>query len=284
MRCVFHAARCQQRDAGAYQRCKRVSQANGRGSKGVASGEIKVVRDGAKTLHPIESVYLKPEVHSLMKVDRPVIRARDLNRVVFLADESLAYRKDTFAYKYMKYGGQATYPSTKSKAVPVPERSSCAGRHPWYDLTKLVDPGFALWPESQRYRHISPANPESIIANCNLYDFSSEVLSKGEKRVCSAILNSTLIGLFKTFYGRFAGTEGNLKTGIVDVNLMDVPDPRLAGPAVAEKLAKALEKLNRRPSGRLVEGALLDCHSYEHAMELSSERSRNLLNLCRARI
>ena len=40
------------------------------------------------------------------------------------------------------------------------------------------------------------------------------------------MLNSTLVGLFKTFYGRFAGTEGNLKTEVVDVNLLEVPDPR----------------------------------------------------------
>jgi hypothetical protein len=42
----------------------------------VISGEVKIVRGGANTLHPIGSLYLKPEVHSLMKVDRPVIRAR----------------------------------------------------------------------------------------------------------------------------------------------------------------------------------------------------------------
>uniref|UniRef100_E6QL98 site-specific DNA-methyltransferase (adenine-specific) n=1 Tax=mine drainage metagenome TaxID=410659 RepID=E6QL98_9ZZZZ len=236
----------------------------------VVSGEIKIVRDGANTLHPIESLYLKPEVHSLMKVDRPVIRARDLDRVVFLADDSLEYHKDTFAYKYMKYGERATYASKKSKAVPVPERSSCAGRHPWYDLTKLERPGFAFWPMAQQYRHIISANPENLICNHNLFDLSSETLAKREKLIFVAILNSTLIGLFKTFYGRFAGTEGNLKTEVVDVNLIDVPNPRLASPAVAEKLTKALEKLNKRPSGRLVEEALLDCHSYQRALELAS--------------
>lgn len=236
----------------------------------VASGELKIIRDGANTLHPIESLYLKPEVHSLMKVDRPVIRARDLDRVVFLADESLEYRKNTFAYKYMKYGEQATYASKKSKAVPVPQRSSCAGRHPWYDLTKLERPGFAFWPMAQQYRHIISANPENLICNHNLFDLSSETLTKREKVTLIAILNSTLIGLFKTFYGRFAGTEGNLKTEVVDVNLIDVPDPRRASQAVAEKLTKALEKLNKRPSGHLVEEALMECHSYERALELAS--------------
>ena len=33
----------------------------------VASGELKIVRDGANTVHPIESIYLKPEVHSLIQ-------------------------------------------------------------------------------------------------------------------------------------------------------------------------------------------------------------------------
>jgi hypothetical protein len=84
------------------------------------------------------------------------------------------------------------------------------------------------------------------------------------------VLNSTLIGLFKTFYGRFAGTEGNLKTEVVDVNLIDVPDPRLANATVAAKLTKALDKLNKRPSGRLVEQALLECHSYERAKQLAA--------------
>jgi len=46
-----------------------------------------------------------------------------------------------------------------------------------------------------------------------------------EQHVLVAILNSTLIGLFKTFYGRFAGTEGNLKTEVVDVNLIEVRTP-----------------------------------------------------------
>src|ERR1035441_8639658 len=48
----------------------------------IESGEVRIVRAGDNTLHPIETKYLKPEVHSLMQVDRPVIRASDLDRVV----------------------------------------------------------------------------------------------------------------------------------------------------------------------------------------------------------
>jgi hypothetical protein len=36
------------------------------------------------------------------------------------------------------------------------------------------------------------------------------------------MLNSTLVGLIKTFYGRFAGPEGNLKTEVLDVSLIDI--------------------------------------------------------------
>src|SRR5208337_3925134 len=108
----------------------------------------------------------------------------------------------------------------------VPQRTSCAARDPWYDLTRLVKPGFALWPMAQQYRHIIPGNPERLICNHNLFDLSSELLSKKEQKVLVAVLNSTLVGLFKTFYGRFAGTEGNLKTEVIDVNLIEIPDPR----------------------------------------------------------
>lgn len=236
----------------------------------VMSGEIRILKDGAGTLHPIEAKYIRPEVHSLMKVDRPEIRARDLDRVVLLVSGPLSALSGTHALKYVKYGAQATYASSKSKAVPVPQRTSCAARNPWYDLTKLVDPGFALWPKSQQYRHVIPANPHKVIANCNLYDLSSTVLSKPEQRVLVAILNSTLIGLFKTFYGRFAGTEGNLKTEVVDVNLIDVPDPRNVPKHIAKRLTDALQSMKKRTVGRMVDESLMDCHSYLRALELMS--------------
>ena len=138
----------------------------------VVRGELRVIRDGAGALHPIEAKFLKPEIHSLMKVNRPEILARELDRVVLLVGEPVSGLRGTYAARYIKFGESATYASKKSKAVPVPERPSCAGRDPWYDLTKLVDPGFALWPKSQQYRHIIPGNPYRVIANCNLYDLN----------------------------------------------------------------------------------------------------------------
>jgi len=219
----------------------------------VTAGSVRIIEDGAGTLHPIEPRFIAPEVHSLMKVDRPIVRARDMDRVVLLVGGPLSAIRGTHAHRYIKYGHEATFASNKSKAVPVPERSSCAGRDPWYDLTKLVDPGFVFWPKSQQYRHIVPGNPERIICNCNLYDLGPGKLTRTEQAVLVATLNSTFIGLFKTFYGRYAGTEGNLKTEVVDVNLIEVPDPRGVPKALAGRLAESLKSMCKRdcgPSGR----------------------------------
>ena len=38
---------------------------------------------------PSKPKYLAPEVHSLMKVDRPIVRAADLDRVVLLVSEPM---------------------------------------------------------------------------------------------------------------------------------------------------------------------------------------------------
>lgn len=231
----------------------------------VVRGEIRVIRAGDNREHLIESEYLQPEVHSLMAIDRPVVRSDDVDRVVLLVSKSLDDLKKTHVGRYLRYGEKATFASSKSKAVTVPKRSTCASRPVWYDLTGLVDPGFAFWPMAQQYRHVVANNPDHLICNHNLFDLSAEDLSRQQVEALVAVLNSTLVGLFKTFYGRFAGTEGNLKTEVVDVNLIEVPDSRKAGETVARRLSAAFKDVAQRPSGRMVEEQLMECHSPERA-------------------
>jgi hypothetical protein len=175
----------------------------------VAAKQVKIVRAGDGSEHPIETEYLRPEIHSLMTLDRPLVKPSDTDRVVLLVSGKPDAPKGKLVAKYLRFGESQTFSSGKSKAVPVPKRSTCAARTPWYDLTKLVKPGFALWPMAQQYRHIIAQNPDKLICNHNLFDLSSENLSEYEKLTLIGILNSTLVALFKTFYGRFAGTEGN---------------------------------------------------------------------------
>ena len=145
-------------------------RAGGARRKDVQSGKLRIIQAGDGSVHAIEAEFLAPEVHSLMKVERPIVRAKDLDRVVLLVGHPMKDLRGTWVHKYLKYGAQATFASRKSKAVPIPQRSTCAARDPWYDLTKLVKPGFAFWPMAQQYRHIIAGNPERLICNHNLFD------------------------------------------------------------------------------------------------------------------
>jgi hypothetical protein len=122
---------------------------------------------------------------------------------------------------------------------------------------------------AQQYRHVIPANPENLICNHNLFYVSGRDLNALEHAVLSAVLNCTLLALFKTYYGRYAGTEGNLKTEVVDVNLLDVPDVRGVSDALARRLLAAFASMQGRQTGSLVEEDFMRCHSSEHVKELA---------------
>jgi len=248
-------------DIGLMSRCTR---------REVERGKVRVVQAGDRTLHPIEAEFLRPEVHSLMAVDRPVIRAADVDRVVLWVNRPLKELGRTHAARYIRWGAKQTFASNKSKAVPVPERSTCAARTLWYDLTG-AGVGSLFWSMSQQYRHVVPANPDRLVCNHNLFYLQTRALRDTEAQVLCAVLNSTLIALFKTYYGRYAGTEGNLKTEVVDVNLLQVPSVQGVSDTLARKILGAFAAMQGRDTGRLVERPLMDCHSVEH-LELLADR------------
>jgi hypothetical protein len=64
------------------------------------------------------------------------------------------------------------------------------------------------------------------------------------------MLNSTVVVLSKHQFGRAAGVEGNLKTEVVDVNMMLVPDIRQASPEAAARAIAAAEAMSKRLSAR----------------------------------
>ena len=61
-------------------------------------------------------------------------------------------------------------------------------------------------------------------------------------------MNSTWAVLAKFQYGRPVGNEGNLKTEVVDVTLMPVPDPRSSGADHQRRVALAFQALKQRPA------------------------------------
>jgi hypothetical protein len=245
-------------DAPLINHCKRTE---------VESGAVKLIEAGDGTVHPVETKYLAPEVHSMMKVRRPAMSADDLDRLILLVAEPMEALKGTYVQKYLRYGERTTFASKKSKAVPVPKRPTCAGRERWYDLT-YTKCGHLVWPKSQQYRHVVVYNSNRLIVNCNLYDVT--VVDKlASPEILAAILNSTLVALSKIYFGRYAGTEGNLKTEVVDVNLLEIPDPRQIARGVIKKLEDAFAKLCKRDTRPMVEEEFMECHSAERAKKLA---------------
>lgn len=245
-------------------------RAGGAPRKDAEAGKLRVIQAGDGSIHAIEAEYLAPELHSPILVDRPTVRAKDLDRVILLVGQPMKDLRGTWVYKYLKYGEQATFASKKSKAVPVPQRSTCAARDPWYDLTNLANPGFACWPLAQQYRHIIPSNHERLICNKRFFELASEELSRRECEVLVAILNSTLVGLWKNFYGRYTGTEGSLDTEVIDARMIELPDPRGVDADLAKRLTGALKSMKRRTVGRLIEEQLMERHSPERARRIAA--------------
>jgi len=205
-----------------------------------------------------------------MSIDRPVVTAAELDRVVLLVDKPLSELKGTLVVHYLRFGEQAEFASAKSAAGPVPKRRTCAARDPWYDLTKLVKPGFALWPKATQYRHVAVYNPGRVVSNCRLYDIGEKNGVALEPESLTAILNSTLVALWRHFYGRYTGNEGSLDTMTIDFALLEVPDPRFATDALSARLTHAFRALSQRSLGRMVEEQLMDCHSPQKAAAIAA--------------
>ena len=83
-----------------------------------------------------------------------------------------------------------------------------------------------------------------------------------------AILNCTLVDLFKHFYGRYAGSEGTLKTEVVDVLMLEIPSPLCGTPDILGRLSRSIEKLCEREVTHLVEESFLNCHAEERLRRL----------------
>jgi hypothetical protein len=158
--------------------------------------------------------------------------------MILLVSESKTKLKGTWAGKYIEWGEKKGWHKS----------ATCDGRasesHNWYDLTGHKR-GVLFWPKSQQYKHSAPRNRFNLQANCNLYDLHLEPHIDAD--VLAGVLNSSWAVLAKFQFGRPVGNEGNLKTEVVDVKMMPVPDPR-QGVQQARRVAAAFLKLAERPA------------------------------------
>lgn len=121
----------------------------------------------------------------------------------------------------------------------------------------------------QQYRHLIPINPNRYVANNNLTDVHLDQMTKDEQRSFAAVANSTVVSLWKNFYGRYAGTEGNMQMKLIDLVLVEMPDPRRAARPVRTKLNNAFERLCERDTQPMVEEEFMTCRSSERAEKLN---------------
>jgi methylase of polypeptide subunit release factors len=231
----------------------------------VERGRLVLAEAGDKTTHPLEKQYVEPVIHNLRMVRTARLTSVNTSRLVLLVKEDLRGLRAPWVGRYLKYGETTTFASKKSKAVPVPERETCAARDPWYDLTQ-TGRGFAFWPKATQYGHIVVANVDKLICNCRVYYIQPlEGINDIDTEALTALLNSTLVALWKQFYGRPTGVEGSYDVMVADAKIMEVPDPRAATSGVRARLKAAWRSLSSREFGYFLEDELLECRSKERA-------------------
>lgn len=205
----------------------------------VKSGRVKLVAcgEGRGEIRPIESEYVEPELHNLMEIDGFVVPPENCSRLMLLAGSPKSSLKDTYVGEYIAWG----------ESQGVHRGSTCAQRvttdRDWYDLTGH-ERGVMFWPKAQQYKHAIPLNEYNLQCNCNLYDIHAP--KDVDKGVMAGVLNSSIVVLSKFQFGRPAGVEGNLKTEIVDVNMMIVPDPRAGTSEARKRVKRAFREMKKR--------------------------------------
>lgn len=201
--------------------------------------KIRVIRDGDGGRHLVEAKFLEPEFHRLTEATRLVVAAADVQRKVINAAVSPAALTGTYLGRYVGFAERRGWNTGATVA-------SRAKVRPWYDLGLLPKRRRSdmFWPMAQQYRHLVAWNRDKIACNHNLFDLWSA--SDVDSKLLWSVLNSTVVALTKHQFGRPAGIEGSLKTEVVDVKMMLVPDPRRATAAVAERIMRAATPLSRR--------------------------------------
>ena len=206
---------------------------------------IRIVRDGMKVEHLVEKHFLEPELHSLMEVKRAVVRSKDVGRMVINASVPRARLRRTHFADYVAFAEREGWHTGSTI-------TSRARTRPWYDLglRPKEERADMFWPMAQQYRHVIPLNKDLLPVNHNLFELWARDHSKAD--LLWAVLNSTMAVLSKHQFGRAAGVEGNLKTEVVDVNMMLVPDIRQASPEAAARAIAACKMMSQRDARRFL--------------------------------
>lgn len=202
---------------------------------------VRIVKAGDGSVHLIEAEFLEPEVHNLMENNGVFgirLDPRDLRLRIFLCDQPKSKLRNKHTLKYIAWGEREGFH----------ERPSCR-RKPWYDLRPPSPRADVFWSEGHQYRHLAVLNRRRLLCNHKLFDLLSR--PRVDPVVLCGIANSTLTALMKHFFGRPAGTEGNLQTAVVDLEMMLVPDARAVSKNARKRIIAAVKQMAGRRTRNL---------------------------------
>ena len=227
--------------------------------KSVETGVVKLLRCGDRRseIHPIESCYLEPEVHSILEVDSFNAQSKNCKRLILLVNKRKPELKGTYVGRYISWGEKRN----------LHRNATCSARitdtREWYNLTGH-DRAPVLWPKGHQYRHIAPANEERLVANCAMYEVYPPS-DLDDPLLWGGILNSTWVLLSALQYGRPVGNEGNWSTMVADVNMMLVPDPTIASTDKLNKIIQSFSKMKERKALQFLSERRLRTMAYTSA-------------------
>ncbi len=205
--------------------------------KVVESGDVTLAKTGKGEVHPIETEYLKPIVHSLMDIDAYKIEARHCDNLALMVSAKPDVLNGTHVGHYIAWGEKQGF----HRGATCSQRGKSRD---WYDLTPDVVDADVLWVKERQYRFAALANPEHFPANCRLYTVS---FVEGIDAECqSAILNSSLVVLSTLMFGRPVGVEGSWSTMVLDANMLQVPVCDGVTKKLRSKILEAHERMSKR--------------------------------------
>ena len=197
----------------------------------VESGAVTLAMTGVKEVHPIETNYLVPIVHSLMDIDAYVIKRRHCRSLALMVSESPSTLLDTHVGRYIRWGEGRNF----DKGATCRARGKSRN---WYDLRPDVIPADTLWVKERQYRFAAPANPEHFAVNCRLYTITYR--DELDKSAQAAVMNSSLVILATLMFGSWS-------TMVLDANMLQVPSVEGVSKPIRARIMKAHDKLETRP-------------------------------------
>lgn len=226
----------------------------------VKSGKVRILRAGDGTEHPVEEKYLKPVLVPEDWLKNILLSQAQLRQRVLWVSKSKTELKGSHVGRYLSYGERESF----GEGELVPHKPTCQARPRWYTLTDSVGTRL-LMPKGQQYGNIVFYAEEPMLCNSRVYNIVAP--PEFEKPLC-AILNSTLVALWRCLYGRALGREGAADIMVVDVKMMPVPDPRGTNQRILGRLQSALDGIGNRQIQPFLEMAFADCKSYKQALAL----------------